>query len=195
MHAFDLTCIISLFYNINSTTVTGLTWVFGFLAVSDARLPFQYLFCITNAFQGLVIFLLHNIRDPKVMAWWRRVFHLKPKKIVSATSASSSTYLSSRKTDYSRSTRYTSDRPVTPSKFNLTDKSNSVRSTAPLTNISSDSVKCNVPPAAIETSPKPVMPIANKYLQLEKSKLMHSSTESEGSDSQASSASTANSGV
>jgi len=53
-------------HSLRSVRFVGLTWIFGYLAIDDARLVFQYLFCITNAFQGLVIFILHNIRDTKV---------------------------------------------------------------------------------------------------------------------------------
>ncbi len=53
------------------TFLAGLTWVFGFLAIEDARIVFQYLFCIFNAFQGFFIFVLHNIREPSVRQAWR----------------------------------------------------------------------------------------------------------------------------
>ena len=70
--------------------IAGLTWIFGFLAMSQhTRLAFQYLFCITNSFQGLFIFLLHNIRDPKVVNWWRRTLHLKPKRRMASQSSGS----------------------------------------------------------------------------------------------------------
>ena len=35
----------------------GLTWLFGILALDDAKLVFQYLFCIFNALQGFFVFL------------------------------------------------------------------------------------------------------------------------------------------
>ena len=38
--------------------VLGLTWLFGVLAVRDAKLIFQYLFCIFNSIQGLLVFIL-----------------------------------------------------------------------------------------------------------------------------------------
>ena len=38
--------------------ILGLTWVFGFLAVEEARGAFQLLFCIFNSFQGVLIFIL-----------------------------------------------------------------------------------------------------------------------------------------
>ncbi len=36
----------------------GITWVFGFLAIEEARVAFQLLFCVFNSFQGLFIFIL-----------------------------------------------------------------------------------------------------------------------------------------
>ena len=38
--------------------IFGITWVFGFLAVEEARGAFQLLFCIFNSFQGVLIFVL-----------------------------------------------------------------------------------------------------------------------------------------
>ncbi|XP_072032037.1 adhesion G-protein coupled receptor G7-like isoform X3 [Amphiura filiformis] len=35
----------------------GITWVFGFLAIEEARFAFQLLFCICNSFQGVLIFI------------------------------------------------------------------------------------------------------------------------------------------
>ncbi|XP_028393491.1 adhesion G-protein coupled receptor G6-like [Dendronephthya gigantea] len=39
----------------------GLTWIFGVLAIDDAKLAFQYLFCIFNTLQGLFVFILFCI--------------------------------------------------------------------------------------------------------------------------------------
>ncbi|KAK6186491.1 hypothetical protein SNE40_008520 [Patella caerulea] len=50
----------------------GLTWVFGFLAISDARLPFQYIFTVLNSLQGFLIFILFTARDKKVRDYWRQ---------------------------------------------------------------------------------------------------------------------------
>ncbi len=36
----------------------GLTWLFGILAIGDAKIAFQYLFCIFNTLQGLCVFIL-----------------------------------------------------------------------------------------------------------------------------------------
>ena len=35
----------------------GLTWLFGILAIGDAKIAFQYLFCIFNTLQGLFVFI------------------------------------------------------------------------------------------------------------------------------------------
>lgn len=46
--------------------VFGITWLFGILAIGELKLIFQYLFCITNAFQGFIIFILYCLTDRKV---------------------------------------------------------------------------------------------------------------------------------
>ncbi|KAM7434431.1 hypothetical protein ABFA07_015464 [Porites harrisoni] len=46
----------------------GVTWMFGLLAVTDAGLVFQYIFTILNSAQGMVIFLLHVLRNSEVRA-------------------------------------------------------------------------------------------------------------------------------
>ncbi|GFN97905.1 reverse transcriptase [Plakobranchus ocellatus] len=56
-------------YNDDKDNVVGLTWIFGFLAVEDARLVFQYLFCITASLQGFTIFIM-TARDPQVRQYW-----------------------------------------------------------------------------------------------------------------------------
>ncbi|XP_076434800.1 adhesion G-protein coupled receptor G6-like [Babylonia areolata] len=47
----------------------GLTWMFAFFAVDDARVVFQYLFTVTTVFQGFLIFVLFTARDPAVKAF------------------------------------------------------------------------------------------------------------------------------
>ncbi|XP_069108796.1 uncharacterized protein [Argopecten irradians] len=49
----------------------GITWIFGYLAIEDARIPFQYIFTLCNAFQGFFIFLLFITRDPHVRKQWK----------------------------------------------------------------------------------------------------------------------------
>jgi hypothetical protein len=36
----------------------GLTWIFGIFAINDAKLAFQYLFCIFNSLQGFFVFIM-----------------------------------------------------------------------------------------------------------------------------------------
>ncbi|XP_076459089.1 uncharacterized protein LOC143292561 [Babylonia areolata] len=51
--------------------VLGLSWLFAFFAIEDARVVFQYLFTITASLQGFLIFLIFTARDPAVRAFWR----------------------------------------------------------------------------------------------------------------------------
>ena len=39
--------------------VLGLTWIFGVLAINDARLAFKYLFCVFISLQGLLVFIFY----------------------------------------------------------------------------------------------------------------------------------------
>ena len=50
--------------------LVGLTWIFGFLAVSRARLAFQYLFSIFNTFQGFCIFMFYCVSQKNVRECW-----------------------------------------------------------------------------------------------------------------------------
>ncbi|KAL3856102.1 hypothetical protein ACJMK2_015297 [Sinanodonta woodiana] len=51
----------------------GLTWIFGFLAVEDARVAFMYVFAFLNAFQGFFVFLLFTAREKKIRQSWTRL--------------------------------------------------------------------------------------------------------------------------
>lgn len=51
-------------------SLLGLTWLFGALAISDARLAFEYLFCIFNSLQGFFIFFFHCVRIKEVRNQW-----------------------------------------------------------------------------------------------------------------------------
>ncbi|XP_054775208.2 uncharacterized protein LOC129283398 [Lytechinus pictus] len=46
--------------------IMGLTWVFAFLAIERASVAFQYIFVISNSFQGVFIFFVHFIRNSEV---------------------------------------------------------------------------------------------------------------------------------
>ncbi|XP_078689910.1 uncharacterized protein LOC144921116 [Branchiostoma floridae x Branchiostoma belcheri] len=50
--------------------VLGLTWAFGFLAISGARTVFAYLFCIFNSLQGFLIFIFFCVRQKEVRDRW-----------------------------------------------------------------------------------------------------------------------------
>ncbi|KAL3852133.1 hypothetical protein ACJMK2_015813 [Sinanodonta woodiana] len=53
-----------------SFILLGLTWMFGYLAIADARLAFQYIFTILNSMQGFFIFILFVVRKKKVREQW-----------------------------------------------------------------------------------------------------------------------------
>ncbi|XP_072050044.1 uncharacterized protein [Amphiura filiformis] len=44
----------------------GLTWVFGFFAIEDAKFAFSLIFCLCNSLQGLALFLLFCARQDDV---------------------------------------------------------------------------------------------------------------------------------
>ncbi|KAK3607732.1 hypothetical protein CHS0354_040642 [Potamilus streckersoni] len=67
----------------------GLTWVFGFLAVEDARVALMYVFAFLNAFQGFFVFLLFTAREKQVRQSWARLC-CKKKSDVTSTSATDS---------------------------------------------------------------------------------------------------------
>lgn len=72
----------------------GLTWIFGYLAIEDARLPFQYLFTTLNSLQGVFIFVLLVARRRQVREHWkllccRLMSPINRKEKVSATRSSS----------------------------------------------------------------------------------------------------------
>ncbi|XP_076067820.1 uncharacterized protein LOC143040596 isoform X2 [Oratosquilla oratoria] len=49
----------------------GFTWIFGILAIKDARIVFSYLFCIFNTLQGFFIFIFHVARERNANRLWR----------------------------------------------------------------------------------------------------------------------------
>ncbi|XP_067047272.1 adhesion G protein-coupled receptor L3-like isoform X2 [Acropora muricata] len=48
----------------------GITWLFGLLSLFQAGVVTQYLFTIFNSIQGLLIFLLHCVRNSEVRSAW-----------------------------------------------------------------------------------------------------------------------------
>ncbi|PIK35316.1 putative G-protein coupled receptor, partial [Apostichopus japonicus] len=59
------------------TFLLGLTWLFGFFAISEATLPFQYIFCILNSMQGFFIFLFRCALYPEVVRSWRMCWKMR----------------------------------------------------------------------------------------------------------------------
>ncbi|KAI8481574.1 hypothetical protein Bbelb_406740 [Branchiostoma belcheri] len=52
----------------------GLTWVFGFFVIDDARpVVFAYLFCIFNTLQGLFIFIFHCVMREDMKEWRKKL--------------------------------------------------------------------------------------------------------------------------
>lgn len=64
--------------------VLGLTWVFGVLAIKDAKLVFQYLFCIFNSFQGLLVFIFYCALPRDTRRKWKSLCLDKGKSGVSS---------------------------------------------------------------------------------------------------------------
>jgi len=69
----------------------GLTWIFGVLAISDARLPFQYLFCIFNSLQGLFLFYFNVFRQTRIRDAWKALL-MKGKWMTDTSISGSSTF-------------------------------------------------------------------------------------------------------
>ena len=53
-------------------SVLGLTWLFGVLAIKDAKLVFQYFFCIFNSIQGVLVFLFYCAFSVETRAKYKR---------------------------------------------------------------------------------------------------------------------------
>lgn len=51
----------------------GITWVFGALAVKQLKLVFQYVFCIANSLQGLLIFIVRCLLYPEARCAWKQL--------------------------------------------------------------------------------------------------------------------------
>jgi len=74
------------------STLLGITWIFGLLAVGDLREPFQYLFTIFNSIQGLLIFIFYTFLNPDARKCWYELFGIDPhfdSKYNSSSAASS----------------------------------------------------------------------------------------------------------
>ncbi|OQV15572.1 putative Adhesion G protein-coupled receptor L3 [Hypsibius exemplaris] len=64
----------------------GVTWVFGAMAISHARLLFQYVFCITNSIQGFLIFVFRCLERQEVRVAWARFFRTGQRRPAPASS-------------------------------------------------------------------------------------------------------------
>lgn len=51
----------------------GLTWIFGILAIEDARIVFSYIFTILTTFQGFFIFILFVAREKQFRSYWGKL--------------------------------------------------------------------------------------------------------------------------
>ncbi|KAJ9580698.1 hypothetical protein L9F63_024126, partial [Diploptera punctata] len=56
-------------------TLLGVTWVFGALALGEAKLVFQYIFCISNSLQGFIIFVVRCVQYPEARMAWLTLIH------------------------------------------------------------------------------------------------------------------------
>ena len=76
----------------------GLTWVFGALTISDASLPFQIIFVVSNGFQGFFIFLFFCVFSKDARELWVEFLTCGRYKSVSHPSrvVSAGKYLSGR---------------------------------------------------------------------------------------------------
>ena len=59
------------------SVLLGTAWVFGIFAIGDLSNVFQWLFCVFNSLQGLLIFLSYTVQSPVARKQWMRVFRLQ----------------------------------------------------------------------------------------------------------------------
>ncbi|XP_059145807.1 adhesion G protein-coupled receptor L4-like [Physella acuta] len=52
----------------------GITWVFGPLAINEAKLVFSYIFCICNSLQGFLIFVFRCLLNPEAKLAWLQLY-------------------------------------------------------------------------------------------------------------------------
>jgi 7 transmembrane receptor (Secretin family). len=72
---------------LSCSALLGLTWVFAYLAIGDARELFQWLFCITNSLQGLFIFIFYVLLNKGLIKDWKNI--IMPNSSSRATSNAS----------------------------------------------------------------------------------------------------------
>lgn len=68
----------------------GITWIFGGLAISHARLTFQYVFCITNSLQGFLIFIFRCVERREARNAWLHFCKTGERRLVSGSYKSTS---------------------------------------------------------------------------------------------------------
>ena len=72
--------------------LVGITWSFGALAVSKARLTFHYLFAIFNSIQGFAIFSFYCLSQKNVRESWKALFTCNLNKLQKDKSFYTNTY-------------------------------------------------------------------------------------------------------
>lgn len=55
-------------------SLLGTGWVFGSLAIGEAKLVFSYLFTVTNSLQGFIIFMVRCVQYPEARKAWVEFF-------------------------------------------------------------------------------------------------------------------------
>ena len=61
----------------------GTTWIFALLAVGDATIFFEWLFCVFNSLQGFFIFCFYTVRNQDVRNAWLEKLTKRNKKRIS----------------------------------------------------------------------------------------------------------------
>ena len=75
-----------------------MTWIFAYCTMKDSSVVFQYLFCIFNSAQGLLIFIFHIARDVHVIQEWKTCLCVRRKSRGTSSANQSLTNQTDRKT-------------------------------------------------------------------------------------------------
>ena len=60
--------------------VLGITWIFGFMGINEAKVVFSYLFCLFNAAQGFLVLIAYVLMSkPKREMWAKKLQDIKSK--------------------------------------------------------------------------------------------------------------------
>ncbi|KAK3105819.1 hypothetical protein FSP39_006407 [Pinctada imbricata] len=95
---------INLRASVSVVVILGLTWIFGFLSIYDARLPFQYIFTILNVFQGFFIFILFVAREKAFRDGFKKVCCSKPKGDKYVAASTNDSYSHTKSSDTKQTT-------------------------------------------------------------------------------------------